>query len=273
MVSTQPRPALEFYADSLHDRSLRPSSAPSCVGIEHALSKLNNDPILNQYLGRLYPTRSKKGETVIGICSNSIRLQEGFSAIGSLAQHERKFCALIIAFGLLTQQVGDQSITRALTFSRASKHLMVVLGQRSRFSLRPWRKIVFYKKNPWPTYEDDKFVISLGSLLLWDRGKSRTASYVYTKTLEEMKTWKPRAMRQFGNVFWEGVGSLALRMPEVDDFATQVGLMCTVLVDAYVLSSHSMSDPELNSWSQDIALRSFFLTASREVSMEEVICT
>ena len=176
MLSSQPRPALEFYADSLYDRSLRRSSAPSCVGIEHALSKLNKYPTLNQYLGRLYPIRPKKGETVIGICSNLIRLQEGFSAIGSLAQNEWKFCALIIAFGLLTQQVGDQIITRALAFSGASKYLMVVLGQGSRFPVRPWREIVFYKRKPLATYEDDKSVISLGPLLLWDYFNSNASS-------------------------------------------------------------------------------------------------
>ena len=258
ILPTQPGPALEFYADSLRDRSLRRSSAPSCVSIEHALSKLNKKPILNQRLDCLYPNRSEKGETVIEICSNLIRLQEGFSAIGSLAQHEWKFCALIIAFGILTRQVGDRIMIRSRTFASASKYFMVVFGLRSRFLWRSWRTtIVDDEEDLLIRFRDgNKFEFSLGRIIQWDLLIREPASFADTKNSGKAKS---RAMIQFGNVFWEAVGSLALRMPEVDDIGTQVGLMCAVLVDTHLLSSHCMDDRAFHRWSQDIALRSLFL--------------
>ena len=256
ILPTQPRPALDSYADSLHDQSLRRSSAPSYVRIEHALSKLNKDPILNQYLGRPYRSCSKKGETVIEICSNLIRLQEGFSAIGSLAQHQGKSCALIITFGLLTRQVCD-TIT-SVTFARASKYFRVVLlGQKSRFPLRPRR-----------TIEASESVTLLIDIMLGDLVDSRSAEEAYIKMSKEDEMWESR---QFGKAFWERVGSLAVRMPEVDDIATQVGLMCTVLKDAHVLCSHSMSDPEFLLWSQDVVFRSTLIFQASLVTVSDYL--
>ena len=261
ILPTQPRPALEFYADSLHDQALRRSSSPSCVSIEHALSKLNKNPILNQYIDCLYSTRSEKGETVIELCSNLIRLQEGFLAIGSLAQHEWKFYALIIAFGLLTRQVGDRIMIRSRTFASASKYFMVVYGLRSRFLWRSWRTtIVDDEDDLLIRFRDgNKSEFSLGRIIQWDLLIREPASFAYTKKSGKAEMQKSRAMIQFGNVFWEAVGSLALRMPEVDDIGTQVGLMCAVLVDTHLLSSHCMDDRAFHRWSQDIALRSLFL--------------
>ena len=234
--------------------------------MEEVLSKLNRNTIRNEYLGRLYPTRSEKGETVIEICSNLIRLQEGFSAIGGLAQHEQKCSALIIAFGLLTRQVGNQSRTRSLAFARASEYIMQVIGQESRFPLRPWRTMVRNNECSRVTGKDDEFANSIFQLLLGDLGKSR--SYAYMIRTGEEKLWKSRALTQFGEKFWRLVGSLALWIPEVDDIATQVGLMCTVLLDSLVLCSHRMSDAEFHHWSQDIGLRSVIsATAAREFSL------
>ena len=263
ILPTQPRPALDFYAASLHDQALRRSPAPSCVSIENALSKLNKDPILNQYIDCLYPTRSAKGETVIEICSNLIRLQEGFSAIGSLAQHVWKFCALIIAFGLLTRQVGDQIMIRSRTFASASKYFMVVFGLRSRFLWRSWRTtIVDNEDDLLIRFRDgNKFEFSLGRIIQWDLLIREPASFAYIKKSGTARMRKSRAMIQFGNVFWEAVGSLAHCMPEVDDIGTQVGLMCAVLVDAYTLSSHCMDDCAFHRWSQDIAVRCSLLKA------------
>ena len=262
ILPTQPRPALEFYADSLHDQALRRSSAPSCVNIEHALSKCNKDPVLSDYFSRLLPPHAKKGQTVLGICSNFIRLQEGFPAIGSLAQHEWKFSALIIGFGLLTRQVGDRNIIRSRTFASASNYLMIVLGLGIRFRSRPWwRTIVKNEQDILIRYRDEyKFESLLDRMILRILG-NREASYGYTIMSGKAKMRKSRAMIKSGSVFWEAVGSLALRMPEVDDIVTQVGLMCTVLVDARILCSHSMSDPDFHHWSQDINLRSLVLMA------------
>ena len=263
ILPTQPRPALEFYADSLYDRSLRRSSAPSCVSIEHALSKLNKKSILDQRLDCLYPTQSEKGETVIEACSNLIRLQKGFSAIGSLAQHEWKFCALIIAFGLLTRQVGDRIKTRSRTFASASKYLIRLLEPRVQLLWRLCRTIIVDDKEDLLIWhgDDNKLKLPLGFISLGTLQDRKAVSYAYTKKSEMAKRRQSRAMIQLGNVFWEGVGSLALCMPEVDDIVTQVGMMCAVLVDTHVLCSHSMSDLVFHNWCQEIAVGSWFLKA------------
>ena len=275
ILPTQPHPALDFYADSLYDQALRRSPAPSCVSIKHALSKLNKNPTLNQRIDCLYPTPSGKGETVIEICSNFIRLQEGFSAIGSLAQHEWKFRALIIAFGLLTRQVGDLTATRSRTFASAKKYFMVVLGLGSRFMSRPLRKTICRNKEDLfvGVWDGDKSGISLPRIVLWDSWIRERVFHVYTKKSGKARMRKSRAVIQFGNVFWEEVASLALRIPEVDDMddiVTQVGLMCAVLVDTHILCSHSMGDRAFHHWCQDIFLRSAILTnATGEFSWVE----
>ena len=263
ILPSQPRPALDFYADSLYDRALRRSSAPSCVSIEHALSKLNKNHILNQRLDCLYPTRSEKGETVIEICLNFTRLQEGFSAIGSLAQHEWKFRALIIAFGLLTRQVGDSSTTRSRTSKSVGDYFMAVLG--SRFLYPRWRRTTIVRKKEdllisiWDGNETELSLPRIALSNFWNR---EPVSHAHTKKSGKARTRKSRAMIQFGDVFWEAVGSLALRMPQVDDIVTQVGLMCAVLMDTKILCSHSMSDRAFHRWSQDISLRSVILSAT-----------
>lgn len=268
MLPTQPAPALEFYADSLHDQSLRRSSATNCVSIEDALSKFNKDPMRNEYLNGLLLPHAEKGQSVIETCSNFIRLQEEFSAIGSLAQHQRKFCALVIAFGLLTRQVGDQAITISLTFSGALEYFMVVLGKESKLPSRLWWTIMDKNEYLKVAGNDPAFVLPLIRILAMELKNGKLASYVYIKTMGEAMMPKMRTMREFGNVFWERVGSLALRMPEVDDFATQVGLMCLVLMDAQVLCSHSMSDAEFHHWSQDIALRSVISISLFDLSVQ-----
>ncbi|KAM0795492.1 hypothetical protein BDR22DRAFT_593200 [Usnea florida] len=260
ILPTQPGPALDFYADSLYDQALRRSPAPSCVSIEHALSKLNKNPTLNQRIDCLYPTPSEKGETVIEICSNLIRSQEEFLAIGNLPQHEWKFRALIIAFGLLTRQVGDPATTRHRTFASAEQYFMAVRGQGSRFLSPLLRTMVIAKREDLLVEIWDEYKSELSRIESCNFSIRKPVPYAYTKKSEKARIQKPGAMIQFGNVYWESVGSLVLRMPEVDDIVTQVGLMCAVLVDTHILYSHSMSDRAFHHWSQSIFLRSAILT-------------
>ena len=272
ILPTQPRPALEFYADSLYNQSLRRSSAPSCVSIEHALCKLSNDPVLNQYLSRLLPPHAKKGETVLGICSDFIRLQEGFSAIGSLAQREGKFRALIIAFGIVNLQVGDE-VMRSRILRTAMSYLIAMTGQGSQQMMVGKRRrtllmasaLAFRRKGcAFPaccerlasrplTILQQRILSPFAELVSASKGyglpkfeqmvKAKLRMSQYHRTLSE-------------NMFWERVGSLALQMPETEDIETQVGLMCNVVVDAQILQLHNMSDAHFYLWSHDSVLRS-----------------
>ena len=108
------------------------------------------------------------------------------------------------------------------------------------------------------TAEDYKFA------LIEYSGNCKPESDTCLEFWAETQTWYSCAMRQFGNVFWECVGSLAPHMPEVDDFALQVGTMWIVLMDAQVLCSKRMTN--VGSCNQDNVLGSLFLATIAEDS-------
>ncbi len=234
-LTTHPFPALPFHAYQEGYQSVMRAPTQS-----HAI-KEDASAALNKYLDCLGLPPGQERKNIGDRCLNNIFSQEGVSDIFNHpgCGSGRKFCALVVAFGLLTRQVGNR-LTPIPALVKASIYCMAT-GDQKRWMLA---LVSFYVLREM----DDQLLVTDKRLWVLKGGRNhqfRCFLTLYRRLTDEATAWdlqNPGSVRRFGKKFWQHVGCMMLSVPEADDFDTQVGLMYFVLMVVQVLCLQEMSE-------------------------------
>lgn len=224
-------------------------------------------------------SQSENGQTVFDMCFESVASQGGISAINYQIQSKRKKVTVISQFGLLNRRIDDEN-TLSRMLAKATSYLSTARIRSS----RPWER----PKVAAVSIKIKNLVISIS-----ERGKMKvlkmdadtveqefrkSPEYVrstldkkafhefcvfavtYLGLTRDVRAWEsknPGAIKQFGEVFWKQVGAMMPKIPEVDNFDTQVGLMCVMLFDVQFLYLQSMGEGPFDELIKDPVFRCF----------------